>query len=830
MQKEQGISILDVPEHALTPGMRQYRDAKKENSDCLIMLRMGDFYEMFYEDALTAAKELEITLTARGKGEKRAPLAGIPYHALEPYLTKLVKKGHKVAIVEQLEDPKKAKGLLKRGCVRIVTPGTIIESSMLTDSENNYIAAITTHNQECALSFCDMSTGEFITTSHSSSQSLLNHLSRLSPQECIIPQSLAVNKDLLNDMQNQNIFVTTYNDLYFKIEHAKKTILQQFDLVSIDSLGITSLLCLQSSGALLAYLQETQKKTLTHINTLKSTSDQFMIIDSATFRNLEITKNMRDHSISGTLLKVLDHTKTSMGARNLRKWLKAPLQDPQRINARLEALENLTQDLILHEELIQTLKQVYDLERLIARVNYGTASPKDVLALKHSLEQLPIISNHLAKAPSTLLQSIQDLPDLTPIHSLLESAIKQDAPLTIREGNIIKASFNQELQEILHVQKNATNLLAQIEIKEKEKTSISALKISYNRVFGYFLEVTKKNIHLVPDHYIRKQTTANAERYITQELKELEHKILSAKEKSTDLEYQLFQEIIHSITKVTKPIQEAAKKIAVLDTLLSLSTAAMHNNYTKPLFTQQNILHLQGARHPVIETTQDRFIPNDIILEDGEVMIITGPNMAGKSTIMRQAALITLMAHIGSFVPAISCTLGITDRIFTRVGASDNLSQGQSTFMVEMSETASILNNATPRSLIILDEIGRGTSTFDGVSIAWSVAEYIHNTIKAKTLFATHYHVLNKLAASLNRVKNFNIAVKEQHGQIIFLHKLIQGGTDQSYGVHVARLAGVPSPVLERAKEIQHLLEQDDEMIKKIKVKKLEAQLDLSKF
>jgi len=824
-------SILDVEEHNLTPGMRQYRDIKKQNPDCLIMLRMGDFFEMFYEDAVTAAKELEITLTQRGKGEKRAPLAGVPYHALETYLGRLVKKGHKVAIVEQLEDPKKAKGLVKRGLVRIVTPGTLIDSSMLEETENNYIMALTSFGDEYAIAICDMSTGEFSTTKINSVNSLISEIVRLNPSECVIPESLKVNAELVSQIKDHGCYINSLEDYYFKAEKAREVLLEHFNLTTLDSFGLEDKkLNLSVSGALLKYLIDTQKNSLSHLKKISVSSRDKMVLDSTTLRNLELTKNLKDGTTRGTLLFVLDKTITSMGSRLIKKWIKEPLLNKKAIENRLNAIAELNKNVIAREEIVSLLSEVYDLERLISRVNYGNANPRDLLALKHSLQQIPEIKEKLVGLDSDLLNKIANISGMEEVANLINSAINDEAPITIREGGFIKATYNPELSELFDIKLNSKKYLQGIEEREKKKTGISTLRISYTRVFGYFIEVTKKNLHLVPENYIRKQTTANSERYITEELKLEEEKILGAQEKIQELEYNLFQDLIKQITVQTAEIQESALKLSVLDVLCSLAKVAMVNNYCQPKFVDEKVVQLRNSRHAVLEIIEDRYIANDVIIENGEMMIITGANMSGKSSLMRQVALIVLMAQIGSFVPADEAVLGITDRIFTRVGASDDLSSGQSTFMVEMNETASILNNATENSLIILDEIGRGTSTFDGVSIAWSVAEHIYNQIRAKTLFSTHYHVMNKLEEKFAKIRNYYLAAKESRGEIVFLYKLMQGGTDQSFGVHVAKLAGLPYEVIQRAEEIQQILEKDDEMMKRVKAKKLEDQTSLEKF
>lgn len=824
-------SVLDIDNDVLTPGMKQYQEVKKQHPDCLVMLRMGDFYEMFYEDAVSAARELEITLTARGKGDKRAPLAGVPFHALDTYLGRLVKKGYKVAIVEQLEDPKLAKGLVKRGLVRIITPGTIIESSMLNEKENNYIFSLTSFGEEFAIAVCDISTGEFFTAILENMNQLYSELVRFAPSECILPLSLKVNDELIGKIKSYGCFVNYLEDYFFSHDKAKELLLRHFNIHSLEAFGLQEKkLNIAVSGALLKYLLDTQKNSLSHLKKIAFLSNQNkMLLDSSTLRNLELTSNIRDGTSRGTLLSVLDKAVTSMGARLLKKWLKEPLLKKEVIEKRLLAVEELNQSIIQREETISLLEQVSDIERLIGKVNYGNANPRDLLALKNSLQQIPFIRHKLSDCSSQLLQEVNTMDALEEIAQILNNSLRDDVPISLREGGIIKYEYNKELDELMNIKHNSKKYLQELEESEKQKTGIP-LRLGYTKVFGYFFEVTRKNVPFVPAHYIRKQTTVNSERYITEELKIIEEKILGAEEKATELEYQLFQELLHKVAEKTALIQDAALKIAVLDVLCSLSRVAMENNYVKPQLVEQKVLQIRNGRHPVVEKIESRFIANDLFLEPGEMMLITGPNMSGKSTLMRQAALIVLMAQMGSFVPADEAVMGIVDRIFTRVGAYDDLSSGQSTFMIEMTETASILNNATENSLIILDEIGRGTSTFDGVSIAWSVAEYIYNHIKAKTLFSTHYHVLNKLAEKFSRIKNYNIAVREQKGEVIFLHKLIEGGTDESYGIHVAKLAGLPAGVVSRASEIQEILQKDDDMMRRIKAKRLQEQTSLEKF
>lgn len=818
-------SILDIESAKLTPGMRQYQDAKRENPDCIILLRMGDFYELFYEDAVTAARELDITLTSRGKGEKRAPLAGVPYHALETYLGRLVKKGYKVAIVEQLEDPKKAKGLVKRGCVRIVTPGTVMENSMLDEKENNFILSLVTEGERYYLSVVDISTGEFFTYFVLGQNSFLNELTKFNPKEVIVPESLLVNKELVG-LVSKNSFVNTLPDYFFKEENALTLLSGHFN--SYLSFGLEGK-AVNVSGGLLQYLLDTQKNNLSHISSIHVRSNsQTMMLDASTFKNLELVANLRDGSSRGTLLSVIDKTVTAMGSRLLKLWLKQPLLKIGLIEKRLEAVSQLVKDGISREELNSVLKEMYDLERLIGRVNYGTASPRDLVALRLSLEKIPLLKVLLEKF-SGLLGEIAVMEDLAHVATLIKSSIVNEPPITIREGGIIANRYNEELDSLRDIRLNGKKYIQQLEESERARTGISTLKIGFNRVFGYYIEVTKKNLASVPQAYIRKQTTANAERYITEELKIEEEKILGAEEKIKELEYKLFMDILSQVADCTKAVQDVARKVAAVDVLCSFATVSVANRYCKPTFVSENVLQVREGRHPVVEK-MGSFIPNDVSLLDGEMMIITGPNMAGKSTVMRQTALIVLMAQVGCFVPASECVMGVVDRIFTRVGASDDISSGQSTFMVEMTETAAILNSATSRSLVIMDEIGRGTSTFDGVSIAWSVAEYIHNNLKCKTLFATHYHVMNKLASRFDRVSNYNIAVKEVGGSIVFLRKLVRGGTDQSYGIHVAKLAGLPSSVVTRALEVQESLHKDDEMSSRLKVKKVSEQKGLGDF
>ena len=802
----------------LTPGMRQYMEIKNQNPDAICLFRMGDFYETFYEDAKTVARELNIVLTARGKGETRAPLAGIPYHALEQYLAKLIRKGYKVAIVEQLEDPKKAKGLVKRGLVRIVTPGTIIEDCLLDEKNNNYIFSIIKDKDIFGIAIADISTGEFLTSKAESMDKVISELNRFRPSECIIPLSQE-DSDWAKSISQLGTIISGYDDRHYWDEKSKETIKEHFNVINLEGFGIANEEeMISASGALISYLIETQKTSLSHINKIKKFNDsEFMVLDASTQRNLELISNIRENSLRGTLISILDKTKTPMGSRLMKKWLLRPLIEIKDIKKRQEAVEELFDDRIKQEDIRENLRQILDIERLISRISYGSANARDLNALQRSLSFIPQIKRIIAESSSEILKNIANMDGLDNIHDIINKSIEDDPPLSLREGNLIKAEYDEELKKLKDITKNGKNYIASLEEKEQEKTGIKSLKIKYNRVFGYFIEVTKSNLHLVPQEYIRKQTQANCERYITDELKKQEELILGAEEKLHILEYNIFQAIIKQIAEQTSKIQQTAQSIAELDVIVNLAKIAADNNYTKPFINEEGNIHIIDSRHPVLETLEDIYIPNDISIDTGNfIQIITGPNMAGKSSYMRQAALIIIMAQIGSFIPAAKASICTVDRIFTRVGAYDDLTMGQSTFMVEMTETANILNNATSKSFIVLDEIGRGTSTYDGVSLAWAIAEYIHDNIKAKTLFATHYHQMNKLAEKLEGIRNYNIAVREKDDKIIFLRKIIEGSTDKSYGIQVAKLAGVPVGVIDRSKIIMTRLEMEDEIGEKI--------------
>lgn len=817
--------------------MKQFHETKALYPDCLILFRMGDFYETFYEDAIKAAQVLEIILTKRGK-EKDGhpiPLAGIPFHALEQYLAKLVRANIKVAICEQLEDPKQAKGIVKRGVVRIVTPGTIVEQTLLADKSNNYIMAIveggethesktsTTGKKKAGIAVADLSTSEFFCAEVGINE-ILNEIVRYNPSEILLEESnkkQAFAPSFLEICKKKNKFISYIQDFFFQYNNAYATITRHFKILSLEGFGIEekkAATC--AAGALLFYLKETQKSNVSSIQKIKYASNsQHMVLDETTLNNLEVMRSLHDASAKHTLLSMIDQTRTPMGGRMLKKWLMRPLIQKEAIENRLDAVDELRKKILMKEEIAEQLDKIYDIERIISRLNLGCGNARDVLALKNSLAWIPQIKNTLLLAESGMLKELASIESCQDVVKISEMAIAEDAPISVREGNMIRSGFSKELDELHDICKNGKTYIRQMEQKEQERTGIKTLKIGFNRVFGYFIEVTAKNTPLVPKEYMRKQTTANGERYITEELKGMEEKILSAEEKINLLEYELFQEIVKQITAQTEKLQNAAQSIGMVDVLHSFAETARQKNYCKPEITEEFNIEIKEGRHPVIECIEPQYIPNDILItRENRTMIITGPNMAGKSTVLRQVALLTLLAQMGCFVPATEARLSIVDRIFCRVGAHDDLTHGQSTFMVEMNETASILNNATSKSLIIMDEIGRGTSTFDGVSIAWSVAEYINNRIQAKTMFATHYHALSNLE-KYEGVKNYNIAVKEDRDDIIFLRKLVQGGTDKSYGIHVAKLAGMPKEVIDRAKEIQAKLENESEMESKLQTK-----------
>ena len=807
----------------MTPMMQQYLKTKEQYKDCILFYRLGDFYEMFFEDALTASKELEITLTGKNCGlEERAPMCGVPYHAVEGYLNKLVSKGYKVAICEQVEDPKLAKGLVAREVVRIVTPGTNLNTS--DESKNNYLMCIVYLSDRYGISTADITTGDYFVTEVDSERKLLDEINKFTPSEIVCNEAFSMSGVDLDDLKFRlNIALYPLESWYFDDELCKNTLLEHFQVSSLAGLGLTDFGCgTIAAGALLKYLYETQKNSLSHMTHLQPyTIGKYMIIDSSTRRNLELVETLREKQKRGSLLWVLDKTKTAMGARTLRSMVEQPLIDRYEIEKRHEAIAELNANVITREELREYLNPIYDLERLIGRISYQTANPRDLIAFKTSLEMLPHIKTLMADFKSPLLTELcEELDVLSDLQSLIEQAIQEDPPISIRDGDIIKDGFHEDVDRYRKAKTEGKSWLAKVESDEREKTGIKNLKIKYNKVFGYYLEVTNSYKDMVPDYYMRKQTLTNAERYITPELKELEDTILGAEDKLVALEYSLFCELREQISSQVLRIQKTAKAVAMMDVFASLAFVAERNKFVRPKMNERGIIDIKGGRHPVVERMieNDMFIPNDTYLDNGNkrISVITGPNMAGKSTYMRQVALIVLMAQIGSFVPADSAKIGIVDRIFTRVGASDDLASGQSTFMVEMTEVANILRNATSSSLLILDEIGRGTSTFDGLSIAWAVIEYISNPriLGAKTLFATHYHELTELEGSLAGVNNYCIAVKEKGDDIVFLRKIIKGGADKSYGIQVAKLAGVPEPVIERAKELVEELSAADISLK----------------
>ena len=805
----------------ISPMMQRYIETKEKYNDCILFYRLGDFYEMFFEDALIASRELEITLTGKDCGlSERAPMAGVPHHAAEVYAAKLIEKGYKVAICEQLEDPKTAKGIVERGVIRILTPGTIVESNLLEEKKNNYIMSICKSGLYFGISVCDISTGEFYACEikgENNFELLLDEIARFNPSEIIANSMMFECQEEINKIRERfQMYMSRFNDKFFSEDEGNLTL--DYNIIE-NKKEITSLkdktIAVKSINALLEYLNETQMTSLEHINTIKIYNlSKYMSLDINARRNLEITEKMRDKTKKGTLLWVLDRTSTSMGGRLLRRWLNDPLLDVNEINERLNSVKELKDNMMLRGDITENLKKVYDIERLAGKMAYGNANARDMITLKNSLEKVPYVKQTLKNCESKKLKELyKNLDELRDIYELIDHSIVEDPPMTIKDGGIIKLGYNEEIDILKTASTEGKNWLAKLEAEEKEKTGIKTLKVGYNKVFGYYIEVSKSFVSQVPDRFIRKQTLTTGERYITEELKTIENKILGAEEKVINLEYNAFIEIRNKIAQNIKRLQKTANAISTLDVLVSFAQVAEDMNYCMPAVNDDGIINIKEGRHPVIEKMIGigNFVPNDTYLnkEESRLSIITGPNMAGKSTYMRQVALITLMAQVGSFVPATEAQIGVVDKIFTRVGASDDLSMGQSTFMVEMMEVATILKEATENSLVILDEIGRGTSTYDGLSIAWAVAEYIADKQKcgAKTLFATHYHELIELADKQEGIKNYSVAVKEKGEDIVFLRKIIEGGTDESYGIHVARLAGVPKIVTKRADEILKSLE-----------------------
>ena len=832
-----------------SPMMQHYLATKEKYKDCILFYRLGDFYEMFFDDAVNVSQELELTLTGKDCGqEQRAPMCGIPYHAAESYIAKLVQNGHKVAICEQLEDPKLAKGIVKRDVIRVVTPGTVTESNLLEEKKNNFIMSIFKKGIFFGIAICDISTGDFYASEikeENNFERLLDEISRYSPSEIIANEMLTGCEEEISKIKERfDVYISEEPEEKFSED--TENIYEQYAL-SDDKGNIVKdlekrLFAVSAINGLIKYIEDTQKTKLEHINRITIyTITKYMSLDINARRNLELTEKMRDKSKKGTLLWVLDKTSTSMGGRLLRRWISDPLIDENEINERLEAVEELKENIILRGELLDKLKGVYDMERLAGKIAYGNVNARELNSLKASSSKLPEIKSMIKNSKSKMLRNLyEELDSLEDIYELIDKAIVDDPPILVTEGGVIKMGYNTEIDELKTAMTQGKTWLVQLEAREKEETGIKGLKVGYNKVFGYYLEVTKSNLALVPDRYIRKQTLTGGERYITEELKELESKVLGAEEKVVGLEYQAFVQIREQIKSQIQRVQKSALAISKLDVLCSFAQVAEDLNYCKPEVDRSGIIDIKEGRHPVIEKMlpAGSFVANDTYMdkESNRLSIITGPNMAGKSTYMRQVALITLMAQIGSFVPATSAHIGVVDKIFTRVGASDDLSMGQSTFMVEMMEVANILKEATSNSLVVLDEIGRGTSTYDGLSIAWAVAEYIEDKEKcgAKTLFATHYHELTGLENTLEGVKNYSIAVKEKGEDMIFLRKIVEGGTDESYGVHVARLAGVPKVVTQRANEILKQIERKNVLtnktVEKENKKQVSGQLDMFNF
>ena len=813
-------------EQQLTPMMQQYMETKKEYPDCILFYRLGDFYEMFYEDALIASKVLEITLTGKSCGlEERAPMCGIPYHAVDSYLNKMVSEGYKVAICEQMEDPKQTKGIVKREVIRIVTPGTNLNMQALEEGKNNYIMSIAYFTDKIGVSFADVTTGEYRLTEIADTKKLMDEIAKLLPVEIICNDAFMVSDMDMDTLKNRfGITVYHIDSWHFEETSCKKTLQEHFHISSLTGLGIEDFPAgIIASGALLQYLYETQKISLSHMTHLDPyISSKYMLLDSSTRRNLELCETMREKQKRGTLLWILDKTKTAMGARMLRSFIEQPLVNLEDIVLRQKAIAALCEKPVDRDEIREYLGEIYDLERLLAKISYKSVNPRDMIAFRNSLKMLPFIRMILQGFDQELLYTLYEGIDaLEDICGKIEAAIVEEPPISTRDGGIIKEGYDPDIDKLRNAKTEGKTWLAEMEASERERTGIKNLRIKYNKVFGYYLEVTNSYKELVPEEYIRKQTLTNAERYTTPRLKELEDMILNAEDKLFTLEYDAFAALRDEINDNLDRVQRTAKAIACLDVLASLSFVAERNHYVCPEVNQKGIINIKGGRHPVVEKMIDNemFIDNDTFLDNKKncISIITGPNMAGKSTYMRQVALIVLMAQIGSFVPAKSAEIGIVDRIFTRVGASDDLASGQSTFMIEMNEVANILRNATADSLLILDEIGRGTSTFDGLSIAWAVIEHISNRklLGAKTLFATHYHELTELEGRMSNVNNYCIAVKEKGDDIVFLRKIVRGGADKSYGIQVAKLAGVPDIVIDRAKEIVNQLT-DNDIIEKI--------------
>ena len=818
--------------NAVTPMMQQYLDIKAQYKDCILFYRLGDFYEMFFDDALVCSKVLEITLTGKNCGlEERAPMCGIPYHAVDSYLPKMIDAGYKVAICEQVEDPKATKGIVKRDVTRIVTPGTVTNNLVLDESKNNYLMSVVYTTNEIGISVIDVTTGDFYVTQVESLRNVNDEINKFVPSELLCNDAFLISGFDFDELYNRyNVRATALDNWYFDDAKCQDALKQQFKVKALEGLGLKDMPAgMIAGGCCLLYLFETQKVSLIHINKITPYNvSEFMLLDSSTRRNLELTQTLLGKQKRGSLLWVLDKTKTAMGARLLRSFIEQPLINEEQICRRLDAIEEVNDNFISREEIREYLNSIYDLERLLTKISYQSINPRDMIALKNSLSMLPHIKMLCGDFSTPLLKEIyNNIDGLEDIYKLLDESINEEPPISSREGDIIKPGYNSEVDRLRSAKTEGKNWLLDIENQEKENTGIKNLKIKYNKVFGYYLEVTNSYKDLVPDTWTRKQTTTNSERYITPQLKELEDTILGAQDRLYTIEYELFCQVRDNISDKLKRIQNTAHAIALLDVVTNLGLVAQQNNYVKPIINKDNIVDIRQGRHPVVEKmiSNDMFVVNDTYLnnKDNQIAIITGPNMAGKSTYMRQTALIVLMAQIGSFVPCEYASVCIADRIFTRVGASDDLASGQSTFMVEMTEVSNILRNATKNSLVILDEIGRGTSTFDGLSIAWSVIEYISNVIGSKTLFATHYHELTQLEGKLTGVNNYCIAVKESGDDIVFLRKIVKGGADRSYGIQVAKLAGVPAKVLDRAKILVEELTNND---LSLKIKDISAEYD----
>lgn len=812
----------------LTPMMKQYKNVKNKYKDCILFFRLGDFYEMFFDDAIVAAKELEITLTQRGKkgskNKKDIPMCGIPYHAADSYISKLVEKGYKVAICEQLEDPSEAKGIVERDVIRVVTPGTITDLKALDEKSNNFLASVYLGDKGAGISYVDISTGEFYTTLYYGNRNeslsfIVDELGKIGPSELMISKNILQNEKLMKIIENNiDLNLEIYEDSIYGLDDSREIIEEHFGADSIKNFGLENKdYSLISVNILLSYLYKTQKTTLEHINKISFYSvKDYMFLDINTRINLEINETIRGKEKKGSLMWLLDSTSTAMGARLLKKWLEQPLIAIDRIEYRLKIVKSFVENIIFMDEVRKSLKNIYDLERIMSKVTYGSCNARDLISLKNSLSELPNLKNILIYSDNKGLAGLGKKVDtLDDVYSLINKSIVDEPPISLKDGGIIKADFNGKLKELKEASVKGQEWLANLEEEEKKRTGIKTLKVGYNRIFGYFIEISKSYLKLVPDNYIRKQTLANSERYFIPELKEMEAKILGSEERMVDLEYNIFVDIRNKIKNEVERVQEVSKIISTVDVLNSFAQVAYKNDYVEPKLNNKGIIEIKNGRHPVVEKMleEDFFVPNDTFLDSKEnrTMIITGPNMAGKSTYMRQVALITLMAQVGSFIPADTGNIGIVDRIFTRIGASDNLAQGESTFMVEMNEVSNIIKNATKNSLIILDEVGRGTSTFDGLSIAWAVIEYINENIKGKTMFATHYHELTELEKELEGIKNYNVLIEEKGEEIIFLRKIAKGSTDKSYGIEVAKLAGINQNIVRRANEILNYIEGTEE-------------------